>query len=143
MKQLRVLFVCTKNAVRSPMAKAIAVHLLANGDIRPIHVDSAGVDPSDVDGFAIASMAERGLDIQNHESKELSDFDIDDFDVLVTLSNTAATYAKKHFGLSAAEIETWDVSDPCLVEGNRDQRLAAYRDVGLILERYIRQRFAP
>lgn len=138
----RIVFVCTKNAVRSPMAKAIAQHLLDRGEIGGVTVDSAGIDPGDVDGFAIAAMAEHQLDIQHHEAKDLQDFADTDFDLLITLSTSATTFAQQHYNTLDGRMEAWDVGDPSLIEGNRDQQLAAYRDVHALLTKKIRQRFS-
>ena len=44
-----VLFACTQNSVRSPMAEALLKHLLGHR----IYVDSAGVRAGDVDPFAV------------------------------------------------------------------------------------------
>ena len=55
-----VLFACSRNAVRSPMAAAILKHLAG----RRIYVESAGVRPGEPDPFAIAVMEEMGIDMQ-------------------------------------------------------------------------------
>ena len=137
----RILFLCTKNAIRSPMAEALAKDLLTKGDIRALSVDSAGVDPGDVDGFAIATMAEIGIDLQPHASKDICEFTSSDFDLIIALSATALNTARRQFA-SETQIEAWDIADPSLSEGNRDQRLAAYRSTRDQLTAKICQRFA-
>jgi len=72
MTSMRVLFLCNKNAVRSPMAEAIGRVLAANN--KTFEFQSAGVDPSDIDGFAIAAMSEQKIDLMRHEARDLSDF---------------------------------------------------------------------
>ena len=57
-----VLFACSRNAVRSPMAAAILRHLAG----RRIYVESAGVRAGDTDPFAVADrlwelLEQRGL----------------------------------------------------------------------------------
>ena len=47
-----VLFVCTMNSVRSPMAAAILRHLAG----RRLYVESAGVRAGGSDAFAVAAM---------------------------------------------------------------------------------------
>jgi len=42
----------------------------------------------------------------------------------------------------AADVEYWPTSDPTVVEGTRDQRLTAYREVRDLLLRRIKERFA-
>ena len=71
-----LLFACTRNAVRSPMAEAVARRWLGSG----IFIDSAGVEPGLVNPFAVAVMDEISLDIRNHEARtfeELSDYSFD------------------------------------------------------------------
>ena len=136
----RVLFICTKNAVRSPMAEVLAKAMEAAGQIGPIQAASAGIDPGDVDGFAIAAMAEVGQDLMHHEAQGLDAFEAGDFDLAITLSPEAAQAASQKF--EESQLEAWDVGDPSLIEGNRDQRLDAYRGVREALAQKIRQRFA-
>ena len=52
-----VLFSCTRNAVRSPMAEGLLKHLLGHR----VYVDSVGVRPLEVDGFSIQVMDEIGI----------------------------------------------------------------------------------
>ena len=137
----RILFLCTKNAIRSPMAEALAKDLLIRGEIAALTVDSAGVDPGDVDGFAIAIMAEIGIDLQRHASKDICEFTRSDFDLIIALSTTALNTAHRQFA-SDIQIEAWDIADPSLSEGNRDQRLEAYRSTRDQLIAKICQRFA-
>ncbi len=134
----RVLFACTKNAVRSPMAEGLAQQRA--GEARAYTFQSAGLDPGDVDGFAVAAMAEQGIDLRRHESQDLADFQVGDFDLLICLSAAASRYAQDRFG-AADFVEHWDVGDPSEAGGNRDQRLAAYREVRDAIEGHIAQRF--
>ena len=129
---MRVLFICTRNAIRSPMAEAIAQEAFP-----ALTVASAGVDPMDVDGFAIAVMAEVGLDLMRHEAQDFSQ--IADYDLVIALSEQATASA---LPLVGETLEQWSIADPSLVEGNRDQRLAAYRQVRETLTTKIKARFA-
>jgi protein-tyrosine-phosphatase len=53
-----VLFVCAYNAVRSPMAEALARHYFG----KSTYVQSAGVRKGDPDGFMMAALDEIGVD---------------------------------------------------------------------------------
>ena len=139
MTSMRVLFLCNKNAVRSPMAEAIGRVLAANN--KTFEFQSAGVDPSDIDGFAIAAMSEQNIDLMRHEAQDLADFSKQDFDCLICLSTGAIRHAEQRFGM-ADFIEHWDVGDPSLVDGNREQQLEAYRQVRDTLTERIRKRFS-
>ena len=129
---MRVLFLCTRNAIRSPMAEALAREAF------PAHTfASAGVDPMDVDGFAIAAMAEVGVDLMRHEAQDLADMGA--FDLIIALSHQAASAAADRVD---QPVERWTIADPSLTEGNRDQRLAAYREVRETIATNIKARFA-
>ena len=70
-----VLFACTHNAVRSPMAEGLLKHLLGHR----IYVISVGVRPGDsTDGFAVQVMDEIGIDIAQHQPKAFDELE-DDF----------------------------------------------------------------
>ncbi len=139
----RVLFVCTRNAVRSPMAEALAKHLQAAGDLRAASFDSAGIDPGLVDGFAITIMTELGVDLLRHESKDLEDIDPGDVDLIISLSAPATASAREFVeGCPDLHLEEWSVEDPSLTEGSREEQLAAYRRTRDALADKLRQRFS-
>jgi uncharacterized protein (UPF0262 family)/protein-tyrosine-phosphatase len=132
----RVLFVCTRNAVRSPMAEA----LLAKRRGDAARVKSAGIAGDPVDPLAAAIMAEIGIDLAHHQSAALADRNLSDFDVVISLSGeAAAAFDPPPTGII---VEHWDIDDPTGMEGNRDARLTAYRAVRDALEKRIAGRFS-
>jgi protein-tyrosine-phosphatase len=123
-----VLFACGLNSVRSPMAAALFKHLFGHR----AYVASAGVRTAELDRFAVAAMAEIGIDIAGHRPatfEELEDLEGLNFDLIVTLSPEAHHKALALTHRVAAEVEYWPTADPADVEGNRAQRLDAYRAV--------------
>jgi protein-tyrosine-phosphatase len=135
-----VLFACQMNAVRSPMAAALLAQMFP-----AIRVASVGVAPGDLDPFAVAVMEEIGVDISKHrpiDFEEYEDLEGLDFGLIVTLSPGAHHKAISLSHRIAAEIEYWPTPDPTAIEGNREQRLDAYRAVRDELTRQIRERFA-
>ena len=132
-----VLFACSRNAVRSPMAAAILKHLAG----RRIYVDSAGVRAGEPDPFAIAVMEEIGIDLASHRPTELADLHDTSFDLIVTLSPEAHHKALALAGNFAIDVEYWPTPDPAMTSGNREQILSAYRAVRDGLFRRIKQRF--
>ena len=134
-----VLFACTTNVVRSPMAESILKSLHGSR----MYVDSAGMSAGDSDPFAVAAMQEIGLDLGRHRPKSFEELDAFAFDLVVSLSPQAQHRAIELTRSMAVDIEFWHILDPTAVWGTRDQRLAAYRDVRDDLMRRIRDRFPP
>ncbi|CCQ74344.1 low molecular weight phosphatase family protein [Magnetospira sp. QH-2] len=132
-----VLFCCTMNAIRSPMAEAILKYLFP----KSIFVDSAGVRPGEADGFAIEVMDEIGLDITKHRSKSFEDLEDSSFDLIISLSPEAQHKAVDLTRYMACEVEFWNTLDPSIIEGSRDTRLEVYRQVRDQLMARIRERF--
>jgi protein-tyrosine-phosphatase len=120
-----VLFACTMNAVRSPMAEAIAKHLYG----RHIYVDSAGVRKDGVNGFAVAVMDEIGIDLSRHRPKSFDELEDSSFDLVISLSPEAQHRAVEMTRTMSCELEFWNTFDPTMVEGSRETVLEAYRGV--------------
>jgi len=135
-----VLFACGLNSVRSPMAAGIFRELFG----KTVYVGSAGVQRGELDPFAVATMAELGIDISRHKPhtfEELAELEGLNFDLIVTLSPRAHHKALELTRTIAAEVEYWPTHDPTAAEGNREQRFAAYREVRDELMARIRERF--
>ena len=128
-----LLFVCSENALRSPMAEAMVK--AKYGD--RVYVDSVGVRQGTLDPLAIAVMEETGIDISGHRPKLLDDMMATSFDVIVALTPEAQHRAVELTRSSACEAVYWRTFDPSLVEGNREVRLAAYREAREALRRQI------
>jgi len=133
-----VLFACTQNSVRSPMAEGLLKHFLGHR----VYVDSCGVRTSEVDGFAVAVMEEIGIDISKHRAKSFDDLEDTSFDLILSLSPEAQHSAVELTRTMACEVEFWNTFDPSMVEGSREVRLDAYRKVRDQLETRIHQRFS-
>ncbi|MFN4309950.1 MAG: arsenate reductase ArsC [Ferrovibrio sp.] len=132
-----VLFCCTMNSVRSPMAEGILKALYP----KQVFVDSAGVRKQPVDPLAVEVMDEIGLDISKHRSKTFDDLEDSSFDLIVSLSPEAQHTAVDMTRTMACDVEFWNTFDPTIVEGTREQRLQAYREVRDFLMKKIRERF--
>jgi protein-tyrosine-phosphatase len=135
-----VLFACGLNSVRSPMAAALFKQMFG----KTIYVGSAGVQKGEPDPFVAAVMAEIGIDIDRHKPmtfEELDELEGLNFDLIVTLSPPAHHKALELTRTIAADVEYWPTVDPTAAEGNREQKLAAYREVRDQLMARIRERF--
>jgi protein-tyrosine-phosphatase len=133
-----VLFCCTQNAIRSPMAEGILKQLLG----KQIYVDSVGVRAGELDPFAVAAMDEIGIDMSKHKAKTFDALEDSSFDLIISLSPEAQHKAVDMTRTMACDVEFWNTFDPSIVEGSREQQMNAYRDVRDRLMERIRERFS-
>jgi protein-tyrosine-phosphatase len=132
-----VLFACSQNSVRSPMAEAIAKRLYGQSS----YIDSVGVRATEVDSFAVSVLDEIDVDVHRHHAKTFADIDPASFDLIVTLSPEAHHQALEFTRGTAAEVEYWPVPDPSAVEGSREARLDAYRRTRDLILARLKARF--
>jgi protein-tyrosine-phosphatase len=132
-----VLFCCTLNALRSPIAEGVFKHL----HNRRVFVDSVGVRAGELDPFAVAVMDEIGIDISRHRPKSFDNLEDTSFDLIISLSPEAHHRALELTRTMACDVEFWNTFDPSIVEGTRETRLDAYREVRDTLLHRIRERF--
>ncbi|MFM2423063.1 MAG: hypothetical protein RL291_1593 [Pseudomonadota bacterium] len=135
-----VLFACTMNAVRSPMAAAILRHLAG----KRAYVESAGVRAGEADPFVAAVMSEIGIDVSHHKPHRLDELFDTSFDLIVTLSPEAHHQALEWTRTMAVDVEYWPTFDASLMigQGSREQVLHGYRQVRDTLFRKIKDRFS-
>ena len=132
-----ILFACTMNAIRSPMAAAIMHHQLGH----KIYVASAGIAAGDPDPFVGMIMDEIGIDLKKHRPHSFEDLEDSAFDLLITLSPEAKHRADDMSRTMAIEVENWVVADPSTTQGSREQILDAYRMVRDDIVKKVMQRF--
>lgn len=84
-EKLKVLFLCTGNSCRSQMGEGWTRHL--KSDV--IDVWSAGVETHGLNPNAVKVMAEAGVDISGHESKNVRDLLDIPFDYVITVCGHA------------------------------------------------------
>ena len=106
MNKAGVLFLCTHNSARSQMAEGL---LRAMASDR-FEVESAGTEKTSVHPLAIRALAEIGIDASDHTSKSADQFIDDEFDVVVTVCDSAAQDCPTWPG--AKRIEHWPIEDP-------------------------------
>jgi protein-tyrosine-phosphatase len=133
-----VLFVCGMNAIRSPMAEAIARQMFGQGT----YVASAGVRPGQRDPFVDAVLDEIGLTLGKRQPQTLDELEDDFFDVIVTLAPEAHHRALELTRANAVDVIYWPTPDPTVATGTREQILAAYREVRDQLRTMMRSRLA-
>ncbi|SLN31255.1 Protein ArsC [Oceanibacterium hippocampi] len=108
---------------------------------RQVYVDSAGVRPVPTDGFVIQVMDEIGIDVSRHRSKSFDDLEDTSYDLIISLSPEAQHSAVELTRTMACDVEYWPTLDPSIIEGSRETRLQAYREVRDQLMKRITERF--
>ena len=120
-----VLFCCTLNAIRSPMAEGLTKSVVGTR----LYVDSVGVRSKEADGFMIEVMAEIGIDMRGHSPKNFDDLADGSFDLIIALSPEAQHHAVEMTRTMACEVEFWNTFLTPIIEGGRNMSLEAFRTV--------------
>ncbi|QOJ12995.1 MAG: arsenate reductase ArsC [Chthonomonadaceae bacterium] len=119
---MHVLFLCTGNSARSQMSEGFARAL---GD-STFEFHSAGTCPSrEVHPLAVRAMAEIGIDISGHKTKNFTQVP-QDLSFIVSVCGKAAEECPVIPGLKN---EAWDLDDPAAAEGSEERRMAVFRRV--------------
>ena len=119
------------------MAEGLLKHLLGH----KVYVDSVGVHKREVDPFVVEVMDEIGIDLSKHRPKSFDELEDTSYDLIISLSPEAQHKAVELTRTMACEVEFWNTLDPSMIEGNREMRLDAYRQVRDFLKKRIEIRF--
>ena len=119
----RVLFLCTANSSRSQMAEGIVNHFLGDR----LEAFSAGTQTSFVNPTAIEVMKEIGVNISHHRSNNLSEFDGQTFDFVITLCGDANETCPLYIGGTKKTHIGFD--DPAKATGSPEDILREFRRV--------------
>ena len=123
MDKIRVLFLCTGNSARSILAEA----LLKHGGGSDFEVYSAGTSPKGVNPYALQVLAANGVDAGGATSKNMAQFEGEEFDYVITLCDDAAEQCPVFPG-DPRRIH-WGFEDPAAVEGSDIEKRAAFQAV--------------
>lgn len=106
---MNILFVCTGNTCRSPMAEGY----LRSKNIENLNVASCGLfaDDSAVSQNSATVMSEIGIDISSHISKQITKEDIENADRIICMS-PSHKHTLESIGVTNAEVLGKGISDP-------------------------------
>lgn len=121
--RIKVMFVCTGNSARSQMAEGFARHF---GQGR-VEAFSAGMEPSQLNRFAVAAMEEKGIDISHQRSKAFDEDLARQMDVVVTVCGNA----DERCPLMPPGVKKlhWLLEDPAAASGTDAEVLAKFREI--------------
>lgn len=120
---MQIYFLCTGNSCRSQMAEGVARARFGAA----VQVASAGIETHGLNPLAVRVMAEKGIDIAQHQSKLIDPQYLNSSDLVITLCGdardrcplTPATVRKEH----------WPLPDPAKAQGTDAEVLAEFRRV--------------
>lgn len=135
MNKKKVLFLCTHNSARSQMAEGLLRAMY--GDTYESH--SAGTEPSKVNPYVIRAMAEIGIDLASHRSKNVTEFLDEEFDYIVTVCDNAKEECP--FFRGGKEYLHESFKDPSSFTGSDDEIMAGVRLVRDEIQAWIKKRF--
>jgi protein-tyrosine-phosphatase len=144
---MKILFVCTGNTCRSPLAEAIARKIAIDRGLTDVEVASAGTSawagagPSD--GSLLVAL-ERRLDLSQHRAQQLTRELVDAQDVILAMSPTHLERVEALGGAGKAYLLTRFTSPTGAEEGISDPfggDLELYRATADELEVEIRRAF--
>lgn len=121
----RVLFLCTGNSARSQMAEGWLRHLAGDR----FEVFSAGTHPVGLNPGSVDAMAEVGIDISSHRSKQVSEFLTQPFDHVITVCDRARESCPRWPGTT--HLLHWSFDDPAAAtdsDATRRQLFQRVRD---------------
>ena len=123
MNQKTVLFLCTGNSCRSQMAEAIV-----NARYSEWRAFSAGTKPAGyVHPKAIQALEEIGI-AHSGQSKQIDELHTKDFDLVVTVCDSAAEECPVWPGKAGRRVHHSFV-DPAKAEGTDEEQMAVFRQV--------------
>lgn len=133
---MRVLFLCTGNSCRSQMAEGWARHL--KSDV--VEPYSAGIETHGLNQRAVQVMAEAGVDISDHKSQNITEFNEFRFDYVVTVCGHANENCPWFPG--PARVIHVGFDDPPLLameKSTEEEKLNCYRRIRDQIREFIEQ----
>ncbi len=100
-------------------------------------VQSAGLNPTRVNDFAIQVMAEQGIDISANRSKSVEEFSGQHFDYMITVCDHAKQSCPVFPG--KGEYIHWSIPDPDRGFAGPEQRLEVFRKTRDEIKRRIQE----
>ena len=95
---MKILFVCTGNTCRSPMAEVLMADLLSNAGIIGVELASAGIAARNgqrAAAHAVTIMGERGLDLSEHRSQMITP-QLLSYDLILTMTEYQRDHLLNH-----------------------------------------------
>lgn len=105
-----VLFICSLNSIRSPMAEGLMKQRYGSD----VYIQSCGLEAGPLNDLMVAVMREKGFDMSEHKSRSLEELSDTSYDVVVAFTQDVKHAAKAVFDDSDTEIIYWPTPDPTM-----------------------------
>jgi len=119
----KILVLCTGNSCRSQIAEGYLKYFAEN----KAEIYSAGVETHGVNPRAIATMKEDGIDISNHTSNNIDEYQNIDFDFIITVCDNAKERCP-YFPTNAKKFH-YNFPDPAKAKGTDAEIMDEFRKV--------------
>ncbi|WP_420394662.1 protein-tyrosine-phosphatase [Acuticoccus sp.] len=106
------------------------------------YIRSAGLETGEADPFAVAVMAELGLDISRRTPRSLAELGDTAFDLIVTLAPEAHHHVLELSRTQSFDVAYWPTMDPSGAHGSRERILESYRAVRDALRAQVESMFS-
>ena len=128
-----VLVLCTGNSCRSQIAEGYLKALSPDGTT----IYSAGIETHGVNPKAIETMNEDGVDISNHTSNHVDEYNHVDFDYIITVCD----HAKERCPYIASKAFRFHLNfpDPAKAEGTEEEINAQFAEVREMIKSYCKE----
>jgi arsenate reductase len=126
----KILVLCTGNSCRSQIAEGYLRYYLGN----KAEIYSAGIETHGVNPRAIAMMKEDGIDISNHTSNNIDEYQHINFDIVITVCDHAKERCP--FFPTKAQKFHQNFHDPAKAEGTEEEILHEFRTVRQTIKKY-------
>jgi protein-tyrosine-phosphatase/DNA-binding transcriptional ArsR family regulator len=127
----RVLFLCTGNGARSPMAAALMQHRAGN----TVETVSAGSHPKPTHPNAVRALAERGIALV-HEPTQMDTYRDQSFDAVISLCDRVREVCPEFHGHPT--VIHWSIPDPAREAGSNAATYPAFLRMAAELDSRIR-----
>lgn len=131
--KLNILVLCTGNSCRSQIAEGYLKQFAGER----AQVYSAGIETHGVNPRAIATMKEDGIDISNHTSNHISEYQHIPFDFVITVCDNAKENCPV-FPTAAKKVH-YNFPDPAKATGTEEEVLVQFRLVRNQIKEYCKE----
>ncbi|MEY2793798.1 MAG: hypothetical protein RJA76_1790 [Bacteroidota bacterium] len=126
----KILVLCTGNSCRSQIAHGyLAKFAKGKADVYSAGVETHGVNPK-----AIATMQEDGIDISNHTSNNVLEYEGIDFDFVITVCDNAKERCPYY--PSSAKLFHYNFPDPAKFVGSEAETKKEFARVRELIKQY-------